>query len=77
VPGAWEDCVRIGNLINRLGKVIDDIKLTLDSHHQLHIAHPMWFKDVKTGKCPTPFTVMREENNRIIGAQFNSNAGKW
>jgi nicotinamidase-related amidase len=75
VPGAWEDMIRVGQLVDRVGDMFNDIVVTLDSHNQLHIAHPLWFKHAKTGLPPAPFTVMREENDKIIGTILDA-AGK-
>jgi|LakMenEpi03Aug12_release.lakeMendotaPanAssembly.Ray.scaffolds.fasta_scaffold45535_4 nicotinamidase/pyrazinamidase len=72
VAGAWDDMQRVANLVKRLGRKLSQIHVTLDSHHQWHIAHPCWFKDGK-GNHPAPFTMMRNENNNIIGAQFDAN----
>lgn len=72
VSGAWEDMERVANMVKRLGKKITQIHVTLDSHHQWHIAHPCWFKDSK-GNPPAPFTLMRNENGSIIGSQFDAN----
>lgn len=70
VPGAWESmAVRLPNLINRLKK-IKSITVTLDSHRSNHIAHVALYKDSK-GNKPFPFTIMREENGKIIGSVFN------
>jgi len=45
VPGAVEDCIRIAKMIHRLGKVIDKVYVTFDSHRQYQIFHPMfWMK---------------------------------
>jgi len=77
VPGAWEDMVRAASLITRLDDKIDDIKVTLDSHDQLHISHPNWYRHVKTNQKPLPFTQMREEGGVIIGAVFNAATGAW
>lgn len=71
VAGAWDDMTRVANLVKRLGKRLDDIHVTLDSHHPLHIAHPIWYRDSK-GNRPDPFTVMREENGSIIGSKLDS-----
>jgi nicotinamidase/pyrazinamidase len=72
VGGAWEDTIRIANLVNRLSDKLNDIHCTLDSHHLFHIAHPVWFKDPQ-GNNPSPFTIMREENDKIIGSSFGPN----
>ena len=69
VPHAWDDMVRVANMINRLGRKIDRIWVTLDSHQWNHIAHPSWLKD-QHGNPPAPFTIMREENGLIIGTQY-------
>ena len=66
VPGAWDDMVRVGNMIRRLGRKIDAISVTLDSHQQLHIAHPIWWKDM-SGKNPSPFTLLREDKSKVVG----------
>lgn len=73
VPGGLDDMFRLANLIDRLQNKIDGIQITLDSHHQMHIAHPMWYRNVKNNMMPDPFTIMREENGTIIGAQADSN----
>lgn len=74
VPGAWDDMQRVARLIDRLGNRIEAIHVTLDSHHLLHIAHPVWFRN-SAGRHPDPFTIMREEGGRIIGSR-NAGDGK-
>jgi nicotinamidase-related amidase len=76
VPGAWDDFQRVADLIDRLGGKIDDIHVTMDSHHPLHIAHPMWWKAVAVnglnpGDQPNPFTFVRLEGNDMVGSVFN------
>jgi len=73
VPGAWEDMERVANLVSRLTDKLYEIHVTLDSHHPLHIAHPMYFRSVLDGSPPNPFTIMREESNKIIGSAFDAN----
>ena len=67
VPGAWEDMECVAQMISRLGKKLDDIHITLDSHHQLHIAHPIWWKD-SGGTSPVPFTALSEQSGTIQGS---------
>ena len=74
VSGAWDDMTRVAGLVNRLGKKLNDIHTTMDSHHQMHVAHGIWFRDSK-GNQPAPFTIMREENDAIIGSVFDPKAG--
>lgn len=72
VAGAWEDMQRVADLVTRLQTKLNDIHVTLDSHHRLHISHPIWYKD-SNGNNPLPFTIMREENGNIIGSRFDAN----
>jgi len=76
VPGAWEDMKRVAGLVKRLGKKLDDIKITLDSHHYLHIAHPMWFRNTN-GQRPNPFTKMRVEGGNIVGSTLDLSTMQW
>jgi len=55
VIGAAKDMDRIANLINTVGDSFYDIQITLDSHHNYHIAHPMFFIN-SNGDHPTPGT---------------------
>ena len=55
VPGAEADMRRLAALIRRLKGKLDDIHVTLDSHHFIHIAHPIFWKDSR-GQHPAPFT---------------------
>lgn len=57
VQGANEDMQRLAKLIGRVGTKLTDIHVTLDSHHYIHIAHPIFWKD-KQGKHPGPFTLI-------------------
>jgi len=67
VPGAPEDMVRLASFVDRCAKQLDDIHVTLDSHHLVHIAHPIWWRNSK-GEQPGPFT--------LISAS-DVDAGKW
>lgn len=55
VPGATADAERIAQLVADHSEKIDEIFVTLDSHHCLDIAHPHFWTD-KSGSHPTPFT---------------------
>lgn len=57
VAGAVEDSIRLGKMISRSLDLIDDIRVTLDSHQPVHIAHPIAWVD-KDGRNPDPFTVI-------------------
>lgn len=57
VPGADKDTERLAEMIkNNIGR-IDGINVTLDSHHPVHIAHPIWWMNSK-GESPDPFTLI-------------------
>jgi nicotinamidase-related amidase len=57
VPGAEKDMARLAALIERIQTKITDLHVTLDSHHLVDIAHPIWWKD-SMGKHPNPFTII-------------------
>jgi len=67
IPTADEDAARIADLISSNIEKIDSITVTLDSHHKLHIAHPLFWDDAGGGH-PPPFTL-------ITNADVYS--GKW
>lgn len=62
VDGAKEDSLRTAELINRLGGKVDNIRITLDSHHNIDIAHPVFWKDSSNGQNPAPFTIISAED---------------
>ena len=55
VPGAEHDRARLAAMVRRLRGKLDDIHVTLDSHHFIHIAHPIFWKDSR-GAHPSVFT---------------------
>jgi nicotinamidase-related amidase len=57
VPGAEKDMERLAGLVRRIGDRVSAIHVTLDSHHHLHIAHPVWWVDT-AGRHPDPFTII-------------------
>jgi nicotinamidase-related amidase len=57
VKGADKDMERLGVMIEKIVDKIDDIHITLDSHHPVHIAHPIFWRDSK-GNHPNPFTLI-------------------
>lgn len=71
IPDAGEDALRTADLIRRSlheGKPhINRIVATMDSHHQLHIAHPTFWVS-SDGKNPDPFTIITSNEIR---------EGKW
>lgn len=67
VPGAEQDVKRMAHLIEQHPQQIDHIVVTLDTHHVLDIAHPLFWHDA-AGNHPLPFTP-------ISGADVDS--GRW
>jgi nicotinamidase/pyrazinamidase len=55
VPGAESDVQRIAQLIGSEGEKMDQIYVTLDTHHAVDIAHPLFWKDA-LGNTVAPFT---------------------
>lgn len=67
VKGAEQDIGRLARMVTRLASKLDDIHVTLDSHHFVDIAHPVFWRD-SAGKNPAPFT--------LISAQ-DVETGRW
>jgi len=66
VTGANEDMKRLTKLITRVGKRLEDIHVTLDSHRIIDVGHPgFWRND--NGDSPSPFTIISADDvkNRI------------
>lgn len=57
VDGAYDDMKRLSKWIKKNASKIADIHVTLDSHHLIDVAHPLFWKDTH-GKNPNPFTVI-------------------
>lgn len=55
VPGADRDMGRLAAMVDRLAPKIADVHVTLDSHHPVDIAHPVFWSDTAGGH-PAPFT---------------------
>ena len=49
VPGATADSLRIAKMIRDNKSKIDEIFVTMDSHHENHIAHAAFWKDANGG----------------------------
>jgi len=57
VPGAENDMERLASFISIMRSKISQIHVTLDCHHLLDIAHPLFWLD-EQGKNPDPFTII-------------------
>lgn len=78
VPGATEDMARLAAMIKRLEGKLDDIHATLDSHHFVDIAHPIFWLN-SAGKNPDPFTIITADEvkngaYRTTNPQFQDRA---
>lgn len=60
VKGADEDMNRVAAMINRIGPKLNDIHVTMDTHHFIDVAHPVYWKD-SSGKHPAPFTIITKD----------------
>lgn len=57
VPGANEDMKRVAKLIERVGRRLEDVHVTLDSHRVIDVGHPGFWRN-QNGDMPGPFTVI-------------------
>jgi nicotinamidase/pyrazinamidase len=78
VPGANEDMERLASFIKNNATKFDDIHVTLDSHHKVHIGNPIWFRDPNNGDHPKPFTSISNQD-LLNGKWITTNPGllKW
>jgi len=67
VKGAEKDMQALAEFIARSGELLDEIHVTLDSHHAIHIAHPIFWRDAQGGH-PAPFTTI---------ARADVETGRW
>ncbi len=63
VPGANADMDRLASMITKHGRKLEDIHITMDTHQEVDIAHPIWWKDQK-GNPPAPFTIISSDDVR-------------
>ena len=61
VPGAEADIPRLAQMLLAVRDEVDALHVTLDTHHSLHIAHPVWWQDAG-GKHPAAFTIITADN---------------
>lgn len=61
VPGADKDLERLVILLKRHLTQVNAIHVTLDTHHWVDIAHPIFWVD-NQGYSPKPFTIITEES---------------
>lgn len=76
VPGAEDDMKRLAAMIHRTKGKLDDIHVTLDSHHHLDISHPTMYKRVSDGAQPDPFTILGVDNGKIVKCDLDATGQK-
>ena len=81
VPGAEDDMKRLAEMVVRLKDKLDDIHVTLDSHHFIDIAHPIFWVDSQSNH-PDLFTIISAdevENGlwRSTNPQFQKRASEY
>jgi nicotinamidase/pyrazinamidase len=57
VNGADADMKRVSDMVDRISADLSAIHVTLDCHHFIDIAHPVFWRDA-SGKHPEPFTII-------------------
>ncbi|MDO8469996.1 MAG: hypothetical protein Q7S84_03195 [bacterium] len=63
VPGADADMKQTAQLVRRIGRKLDDIHVTLDSHRLIDVGHAAMWMD-QNGEVPKPFTIISEADIR-------------
>ena len=58
VPGAEKSMERVANMIDRIRDKLYAINITMDCHHELDIAHPIFWVDGSGKNSPNPFTII-------------------
>jgi nicotinamidase-related amidase len=74
VPGADADMIRLADFIDRTRRKLYDIHITLDSHHTVDVAHPIFLLD-SSGKHPDPFTIVSASD--ITKGSFRTTNPDW
>jgi nicotinamidase/pyrazinamidase len=74
VPGTAKNMELLGKMIDKNGKDIDEIQLTMDSHYEMHIAHPLFWED-PSGKEPPIFTLISEDD--VKGRKWRPKNKNW
>lgn len=63
VTGAWQDALNLAQFIKNAGHLMSAITVTMDSHQQYDISHPMFWRDGQ-GNQPAPFTMISADDVR-------------
>lgn len=74
VAGADKDMERLASMIQSNIKQIKTITVTLDSHNDVHIAHPVFSVDAN-GNHTTPFTAITHAD--VVNGKFRGFRPEW
>lgn len=61
VDGANDDMRRLAVMIDRVGRKVEDIHVTLDSHRVIDVGHPGMWRN-QDGEMPAPFTIISADD---------------
>jgi nicotinamidase-related amidase len=77
VAGADQDMSRLAKLIDKMGKNITDMFVTMDTHHIFDIAHAQFWIDQRR-KHPDPFTIISVDDvAKKLWMPSNSHYNAW
>ncbi len=77
VPGADLDMVRLTAFIDSNQKAINEVRVTMDCHQTIHIAHPIFWVNDK-GEHPPVFTVITEDDVKNgVWKPFHAELNSW
>lgn len=77
IPNGDKDMERLASMITKNASKIDEIRMTLDSHQPVHIAHPVCWVD-ENGNHPDIFTIISaDEVNNGKWRAYNPADQKW
>lgn len=62
IPNADNDMVTLAQFVEKNRDKINDISLTLDSHHYYDISHPSFWFNPETCDRPEPFTIITSQD---------------
>ena len=74
VPNADRHMSRLAHFVNCRGYQLDEIHVTMDSHHRMDIAHPDFWMD-PGGRNPAPFTQIRGSD--LAAGQWRARIPAW
>lgn len=71
VAGGKAAMKNIADMLKKSSRFFDDVIVTFDQHHAIHIAHPVWFT-YADGSDVSPFTVIKARGGEMFASQYDS-----